>query len=87
MLDAAGLESPLACGGRAHFVSDQDTDRAGLHAHPHVVAVHVIRDQDPGREGFADHGQHPVGVLRAHLHLDLERTRQQRGWLGNNRIS
>ena len=86
MLDVAGLESPLAGAGGAHLVSHQDADLTGLDAHPHVIAVHVIRDQDPGSEGLADYGQHPVGVLRAHLHLNLEWTWERRCRLRNNHI-
>jgi hypothetical protein len=73
MLDVPGLERPLASASDAHLVPDQDTDLSGLDPHPYIVAVHVIGDQDPGRESLADHGQHPVGVLGPHLHLDLER--------------
>jgi hypothetical protein len=48
VLDVTGLERSLASAGGANLVSDQDADLAGLDTHPYVIAVHVIRDKDPG---------------------------------------
>src|SRR6202035_888680 len=46
VLDAPGLERPLASASGADFIPDQDTDLSGLDPHPYIVAVHMIRDQD-----------------------------------------
>jgi hypothetical protein len=86
VLDVAWLECPLARASGADLVADQDADLPGLDAHPDVIAVHVIRDQDPGRDSLPDHGQDPVGVLRSHLHLDLEGAGERRGRLRDNQV-
>jgi hypothetical protein len=86
VLDVARLERPLASASGANFIADQDADLPGLDSYPYVIAVHVIRDQDPGSESLADHREHPVGVLGAYLHLDLEWTWEGRSRFRNNHV-
>ncbi len=78
VLYVARLEGPLASASAPNLVSHEDADLAGLHSHPNVIAVHVSRDQNPGRESLSDHGQYAVCVLRTHLHLDLKGTGELR---------